>query len=259
MSCPGLTALDAHTIQCPQGDVTYVPIPPGVARSVAGLMSLELPEGVRRGQSFEVTVHQISGRPRKTLGSFQLNIPISTNAVLLGPEMQRLSVFRYIAQGLPKDDPWRAVLERFLGQVAARVKGFGGNPDSVAAASDGSGVDKATLRCRRIGLLYTFLVALLVVVAGVHPLPGFLVELVVLVLAVVVGVYWWIACKPSPCRIVLASALGIVLGAAVLGQLALLGLGGASLIGWLAGAAAVGGLLLAAALAAGCGNAPPSG
>ncbi len=55
-----LTKVDDHTLACPTGGVTFVPIPRGADPSFAGLLSVELPPGIRKGNVHEVTVRQIT-------------------------------------------------------------------------------------------------------------------------------------------------------------------------------------------------------
>ena len=45
------------------GGVTYVPVPPGGIGDLAGLLSLDLPSTVRRGQTFRVVLHQVIDAP----------------------------------------------------------------------------------------------------------------------------------------------------------------------------------------------------
>jgi hypothetical protein len=132
-----LERVDDHTVRCLPADVTYLPLPLGRTRNIPSLLTLELPEGVRRGQLFKVVVHQVSGRPRHILGTVQLNIPVSDKSVLLEPEIRHLSVLRHIALSIPQEDPWRSVFARYLDQIAGRVRGFGGDPDRVPPSSDG--------------------------------------------------------------------------------------------------------------------------
>jgi hypothetical protein len=59
-----LFATDANTVQCvvPKG-VTYIPIPPaGDNVNYAGLLTINLPKTVRKGQQFNVTVERYSTR-----------------------------------------------------------------------------------------------------------------------------------------------------------------------------------------------------
>lgn len=56
-----LTQLDANTIQCETGGVTYVPIPTGTDVNFAGLMTIDLPVTVKKGQVYGITVRQVTG------------------------------------------------------------------------------------------------------------------------------------------------------------------------------------------------------
>lgn len=53
-----LTRVDDHTLQCRTGGVTYVPIPAGRNVNYAGLLSVDVPATVRRGEVFDVIVRQ---------------------------------------------------------------------------------------------------------------------------------------------------------------------------------------------------------
>ena len=54
-----LTVTDAHTIQCPSGDVTLVPVLQGQGR-YAGLLSVELASAGRRSRSYTIAVRQLT-------------------------------------------------------------------------------------------------------------------------------------------------------------------------------------------------------
>jgi hypothetical protein len=58
-----LSAADSHTIRCTtvQG-VTYIPIPPGTGESLAGLLTIDLPANVVKGQKFNIVVRRIGTR-----------------------------------------------------------------------------------------------------------------------------------------------------------------------------------------------------
>jgi len=217
-----LEAVDDHTLLCAAGDVTFIPLPAGRSRNIPALLTLELPDGVRRGQAFRATVHQVSGRPRRILGAFELAVPVSDKAVLLAPEIRKLSVLRHIHRAIPLEDPWHAVFTRYTGQIAERVRGFGGDPDRVLPAADGSGRDEAAERCARKGWLFGGLLGLMVVLAGLNPLLG----LAGAVLAAVAGVLWAGSCHPSRCRWIVAALAGLAFGAAGLALLTFLGLTG---------------------------------
>jgi L-lysine epsilon oxidase-like protein len=57
-----LQRVDDHTVQCKTGGVTYVPIPQGVS-SIAGLLTVDLPAAVRKGQVFKIVVRQVTTGP----------------------------------------------------------------------------------------------------------------------------------------------------------------------------------------------------
>jgi hypothetical protein len=58
-----LTAADGHTIQCEVGrGITYVPIPPDTGQDFAGLLTVDLPPTVVRGEEFNIVLRRISTR-----------------------------------------------------------------------------------------------------------------------------------------------------------------------------------------------------
>jgi hypothetical protein len=155
-----LTQVDAHTIGLAAGDVSYVPIPPGEDLYFMGLLTVGLPAGIRKGEEFEVLVKQLTtasindketrnndfaaasavGRLtwRRVLGVFKLNIPISTKHELLGNEERTLSIMRWIAESIPTQSRWFPVFERYLGQLAERVKQMGGDPILILPSPSGN-------------------------------------------------------------------------------------------------------------------------
>lgn len=165
----GLTRVDAHTIQVEARGVTYLPIPEGADINHTGLLSIDLPPGVRKGQRFDVVVRQLThtGRGRKSvvekgevrthasvqtggqggmvvwqevLGAFQVGIPVSTREVLLADELRLLSLMRWILLQIPPGDRWYRAFLRYVDELALRVRGFGGDPSLVEPSPTGSGV-----------------------------------------------------------------------------------------------------------------------
>jgi hypothetical protein len=58
-----LSASDSHTIQCTTvHGVTYIPLPAGTGESLAGLLTIDLPSNVVKGQEFDVVVRRIGSR-----------------------------------------------------------------------------------------------------------------------------------------------------------------------------------------------------
>jgi len=136
---PVLQKVDAHTLSCKVADIGYVPIPPGGDKDHAGLISLELPQGVRDGNFFTVDVQQYSGFSRRVLGAFQLAIPVRLGDVLLPRETRKLAALRYMAQGIPAGDRWAPVFTRYLAQIADKIRGLGGDPNSIVPSLDDPG------------------------------------------------------------------------------------------------------------------------
>jgi hypothetical protein len=136
--------IDRHTVRCQIGEVTFLPIPAMNAQTLPGMVSIQLPPTVRDGQRFRVSVHQVSGRlfTRKVTGSFEFEIPVSTGPKLLVREERKLAVLRWIQSRLGADTSWTAVFERYVGQVADRVRAFGGDPDAITPSSAGRPQDR---------------------------------------------------------------------------------------------------------------------
>ena len=159
-----LTSVDPNTIgfQAVKG-VTYVPIPPsGKAKTFAGLFTVDLPLGVKKGQEFNVLVRRITTQsftqvviaktpPRQAAaraaaagtadgntrtwrvvtGAFQVKIPVTTEESMLGPEENTLAILKARLAAMPAAYRWRPVTERLIDYVSLRVKGSGGDPAAV--------------------------------------------------------------------------------------------------------------------------------
>ena len=158
-----LTAADAHTIQMPVGTVGYVPIPQGSTVNYAGLLSINLPAGITKGEKFEVTVRQVTsaglqaqdvngqiealdvgaaaGRSfhpwRRVMGQFNITIPVSTKAALLPKEEERLSIMKWIGASIPTKSRWWLVFQRYLAQLGGRVTYMNGDPAKVYPSPTG--------------------------------------------------------------------------------------------------------------------------
>ena len=73
------------------------------------------------------------------LGAFQLAIPVRLGDVLLPRETRKLAALRYMAQGIPAGDRWAPVFTRYLAQIADKIRGLGGDPNSIAPSLDDPG------------------------------------------------------------------------------------------------------------------------
>jgi hypothetical protein len=156
-----LSAVDAHTIRIPvEGGVGYVPIPTGSGPNFAGLLTLELPKGVRVRDAFTVVVRRITSRQispgfnaaatgpaaaqripnwRYVVGTFQIDIPVETDAAILPSEENLLSILKWRLGRTAAGDRWRPVLVRYIEVVEARVLGLGGDPWKIPPSQWGTG------------------------------------------------------------------------------------------------------------------------
>jgi hypothetical protein len=145
-----LTMSDSHTLRVPVAGITYIPIPPAAGATLPGLISVELPLGIRKGQGFNVLVRQVTSATtlrldqvarrqswRRVLGSFQIAISVTTKGPMLAPEERSLSVMRWIQLAVPAGNRWFPVIQRYLDQIAARVSALGGNPASILPSPSG--------------------------------------------------------------------------------------------------------------------------
>ncbi len=164
-----LTASDPHTIQVNAGGTTYIPIPKGTAVNFAGLLSVQLPAGVKKGDKYEIVVRQITSDDyttpviqiqqvptrarraqtqvapppnqyawRHTSGIFKLTIPVDTKSDLLEREERYYAILQFIANSIPSASRWFPVFERYLKQVAGRVRGFGRDPGLIPPSGTGA-------------------------------------------------------------------------------------------------------------------------
>lgn len=145
-----LTARDAHTVACHAAGVTFIPVPNGAGR-YAGLLSVELPAGIKRGEAYDIVVRQITNAARVTreplhriawrriLGAFQVAIAISTKQHVLVPEERLLSWLKWRISVTPHAHRWYPVLLRYAELVAGRVRGFGGDPAKIRPSPSGDG------------------------------------------------------------------------------------------------------------------------
>ena len=171
-----LTIVDDHTIACATGAATFIPLPEDHTLA-AGLLTIGLPNTVKKGDAYTVTVRQISdaraavlpppppppriqsqSRPRvatlgttaavaqareliewrRATGAFQFNLVISTKDKLLLSEERLLAWLRWMELKMPKTRSWYPVLIRYIDQIAGRVQGFGGDPGKILPSPTGT-------------------------------------------------------------------------------------------------------------------------
>jgi hypothetical protein len=123
-----------------------------------------LPNTVRKGDKFTVTVSQITtaqGIPsdqktlgteaaftrrkrftpiswRKVAGTFQLAATIKTKADTLPNAERNLSLLSWIFAAIPLTDRWHPVFVRYLGALADQVSILGGDPSAIPPSATGT-------------------------------------------------------------------------------------------------------------------------
>jgi len=158
-----LSVIDDNTIGCPVGDATLIPIPKGVG-AYAGLLEVDLPPRISRGDRYDIVVRQITKATafpdelqrfaaravpaaavvpqpfswRRTSGTFQVTITISTKEQLLLPEERLLAWLKWKVSVVPKTLRFYPVLKRYLGLIIGRVGGFGGDPGQIPPSPSGT-------------------------------------------------------------------------------------------------------------------------
>ena len=154
-----LSAAAADTVHCrvPEG-FTYIPIPPGSGENFAGLFTVDLPPGVVAGQVFTIVIRRIATRraeqpppiqiqlltekairePEKTMrnwryvvGTFAVRIPVTTAQLMLPLEENTLAIMKWRLAQMSPGNRWYPVLVRYIGYIAGRVDGLGGNSNTI--------------------------------------------------------------------------------------------------------------------------------
>jgi hypothetical protein len=159
--------VDANTVRCDALGVTYMPIPraPG---NLAGLIDVDLPGAVHKGDRLTVTFQQLTDKSaaipsrgsrisrdaigavsagsaptrqitwRAVTGTFQLALKVAGAAETLNKVERNLSILRWIFESVPRDSRWHPIFVRYLGAVADQVAGLGGDPRKVLPSGSGN-------------------------------------------------------------------------------------------------------------------------
>jgi hypothetical protein len=132
-----LEALDEHTLRCTViGDCLYLPIPPNAAESIPGLLTLELPAGVRRGEVYHVRAQQFAfGR---VLGAFELRVVVKGNVEIVREDADHLALLRHAMGVTPPQDRWLPILQREAARLAARLDAMGVDSNKIAGSPYGA-------------------------------------------------------------------------------------------------------------------------
>jgi hypothetical protein len=114
--------IDSHTLRLVPGDATWLPVPPGPGGRAAGLVTIALPDGIRKGEEWTVDVIQLRGAERRTTGGFRMRIEVSEARLIAASERRLLEVmFERLSHMSPRD-PWHPVLVRRVETIRARAE-----------------------------------------------------------------------------------------------------------------------------------------
>jgi hypothetical protein len=232
-----LVRIDENTLKFETGGITYLPIPP-TEGSFPGLLTLDLPEGIEKGQVFKIVVRQVTSERqplvithrvetdsefgwRRIVGSFQLTIPVRDKADILPRQQRLLSNLRWIERAIPANDRWSSVFSTYVTQIADRVDALGGDSNKVAPSPSGEWRE-AYRQCFIFASATALLIAGFVVGVGVLT-GGVMAITATAVFALLLGaVYFWKKkCRPRFCQLFLALLVGAGIGAVVLAVFAL--------------------------------------
>jgi len=233
-----LKRIDEHTVKFETGGITYLPIP-FTDGTFPGLLTVDLPEGIKNGEVFKVVVRQVSSIRRHhdlrsmkreelvdwrhIVGSFQLTIPVRDKASILPAQQRLLSNLRWIERSIPAGNRWVSVFGKYVAQVAGRVDALGGDSSKVAPSSSGQW-QQAYRTCGLLSLISALLIAALVIGSGTQ--TGGLVVLggIPLVALLAGTVYLWRKkCRPTNCQLLRALLVGTAVGAILLALVLLFG------------------------------------
>jgi hypothetical protein len=136
-SPPNLSKAGPHSLRCKVTEMGFIPIPGPSSSNLPGLLSIQLPPNLSKGQKFSIVVRQVDGRTHKVIGTFQFDILVKTSQDILPHANRNLSVLKHIAKAIPIENRWYPVFQRYLEELEDRIRGFGGNPDEIAPLPTG--------------------------------------------------------------------------------------------------------------------------
>jgi hypothetical protein len=116
-----------------------IPIPRTTSATIAGLLTVQLPPNLVKGQKFSTVLRQVDGRKLRVIGTTQFDIRTKTESEILPKLMRNFSVLKHIALSIPANNRWYPIFERYLSEMGERLRALGVNPDDVAPSPTGSG------------------------------------------------------------------------------------------------------------------------
>jgi hypothetical protein len=98
------------------------------------------PPGKKVGPTPKEPTQQTPGGPfswRYVVGSFDVQIPVTTGDKILPSEENTLAIMKWRLQQMLPSNRWYPVLERYIEYISARVDGLGGNSSSIQPSPSG--------------------------------------------------------------------------------------------------------------------------
>jgi hypothetical protein len=167
-----LSAADAHTLRCKTvRGATYIPVPSVANQNFAGLLTVDLPLGVKAGEVYSIVVRRLTTSSFRTRGSlsrtgngaksaklnlrqmrvvtggFRVTIPVSDEADMLPEDENTLAVMKWRLQEMSPVYRWYPVVQRYVDYLSAKINASGGNAGSIAPSPIGTPVT-GKLPCR---------------------------------------------------------------------------------------------------------------
>jgi hypothetical protein len=116
--------IDSQTVRLKVQGPVYVPVPRFYADHLAGLVTITLPPGIKKGQKFLVDVLQFRSDDDRALGAFQIRVQVGEAKSLIEPETRMVQLFHQRLGLTPPQSRWRPVLERQVQFFRDRARGF---------------------------------------------------------------------------------------------------------------------------------------
>jgi len=219
--------LDANTLKINIGGFTYVPLP-YTDEPLPCMLTIDLPEGIKKGEVFKVIVKQVSGSAERItltrsalpvkyeqkyiVGAFQLTIPVKKKSEILESQQRLLSNLKWIQGAIPFKNRWFQVFNKYVEQTANRVNALGGNSNRVGASPSGKW-QAAYRKCSLFYILTIVLSAGLILSIGIQNVwINIVTDIPIIVLVLVILYNWRRVCRPKACKLIKAFLFGISIG-----------------------------------------------
>lgn len=134
-----LKATGPETLTCRVTDVGFMPIPGPLEKTIAGLITVQLPPGVPYGKTYKIVMRQVAGRSYKVMGTTEFRIKVAKAEEILPQSLHNLAILKHIALSIPESNRWYPIFERYLEELGGRIRAFGGDPDTVDSSPFGTG------------------------------------------------------------------------------------------------------------------------